>query len=221
MISESGRRGWLTPVLPHHRSCGPASGGSDAGTCQHAWLDTGTLGDSVIPSVTHLSSGGHPLSSNCFQHVPIPVMLYYRQPPGPSLHQFSLISSVLWPRLTSVGSIIPYGMGYTLQCISHRPPRIRCNSLPSMQPPHLRDRVRVVWDFDLCCSLDRSAPPSYAISGRRLGTLPAASFRSHLTMGTLAVRLTLPTTKRVVDFHHQAIAHGGRTTEKSRSGLKG
>ncbi len=28
---------------------------------------------------------------------------------------------------------------------------------------------------------------------------------------TLAVRLTLPTTKRVVDFHHQAIAHGGRT----------
>jgi hypothetical protein len=30
-------------------------------------------------------------------------------------------------------------------------------------------------------------------------------------MDTLAVRLTLPTTKRVVDFHHQAIAHGGRT----------
>ena len=32
-------------------------------------------------------------------------------------------------------------------------------------------------------------------------------------MDTLAVRLTLPTTKRVVDFHHQAIAHGGRTNE--------
>ena len=32
-------------------------------------------------------------------------------------------------------------------------------------------------------------------------------------MDTLAVRLTLPTTKRVVDFHHQAIAHGGRTTQ--------
>ena len=35
-------------------------------------------------------------------------------------------------------------------------------------------------------------------------------------MDTLAVRLTLPTTKRVVDFHHQAIAHGGRTTKKCR-----
>ena len=30
-------------------------------------------------------------------------------------------------------------------------------------------------------------------------------------MDTLAVQLTLPTTKRVVDFHHQAIAHAGRT----------
>ena len=57
-------------------------------------------------------------------------------------------------------------------------------------------------------------PAFYAISVRRLGTLPAASFRFRLTADTLAVRLTLPTTKRVVDFHHQAIAHGGRTTEK-------
>ena len=54
-------------------------------------------------------------------------------------------------------------------------------------------------------------PAFYAISVRRLGTLPAASFRFRLTADTLAVRLTLPTTKRVVDFHHQAIAHGGRT----------
>ncbi|MBD9172782.1 MAG: hypothetical protein EGP83_06525 [Clostridiales bacterium] len=57
-------------------------------------------------------------------------------------------------------------------------------------------------------------PALYAISVRRLRTLPAASFRFHLTMDTLAVRLTLPTTKRVVDFHHQAIAHGGRTTKR-------
>ena len=59
-------------------------------------------------------------------------------------------------------------------------------------------------------------PALYAISVRRLGTLPAASFRFHFTMDTLAVRLTLPTTKRVVDFHHQAIAHGGRTTQNKR-----
>ena len=58
-------------------------------------------------------------------------------------------------------------------------------------------------------------PALYAISVRRLRTLPAASFRFYLTVDTLAVRLTLPTTKRVVDFHHQAIAHGGRTTKRA------
>ena len=66
---KSGRRGWLTPVLPHHRSCGPASGGSVTDTRQHVWSENKTLRDSAIPSVTHLSSGRHPLSSNCNQHV--------------------------------------------------------------------------------------------------------------------------------------------------------
>ena len=64
--------------------------------------------------------------------------------------------------------------------------------------------LRLVWQPRPLC------PALYAISVRRLGTLPAASFRFHLAMDTLAVRLTLPTTKRVVDFHHQAIAHAGR-----------
>ena len=60
-------------------------------------------------------------------------------------------------------------------------------------------------------------PAFYAISVRRLGILPAASFRFRLTADTLAVRLTLPTTKRVVDFHHQAIAHGGRTRQQAET----
>ena len=161
-----------------------------------------------------LSSDGHPRASNCFPHAPIPIVLYYQQPPGPSLHRLSPTSQVLWPRLTSAGSAMPCDMGYNLRCAPHRPPRLRCNSLHPMYPLHLRDRVRVVWDFDLCCSLVRSAPPSYAVSVRRLGTLPAASFRFHLAVDTLAVRLTLPTTKRVVDFHHPAIAHGGRTAKE-------
>lgn len=59
-------------------------------------------------------------------------------------------------------------------------------------------------------------PALYAISVRWLRTLPTASFRFYLTVDTLAVRLTLPTTKRVVDFHHQAIAHGGRTRNAER-----
>ena len=54
-------------------------------------------------------------------------------------------------------------------------------------------------------------PALYAIPVRRLGTLTVASFRFYLTVDTLAVRLTLPTAKRVVDFHHQAVAHAGRS----------
>ncbi len=34
--------------------------------------------------------------------------------------------------------------------------------------------------------------------------------------GHPCLRLTLPTTKRIVDFHHQVIAHAGRTTEVPR-----
>ena len=90
---------------------------------------------------------------------PILDILYYQQPPGPFLRRLSPISQVLRPRLTSVSSAMLYSIGYSLRCVSHRPPRIRCNSLHSMQPPHLRDRVRVVWDFDLDSSLVRSAPP--------------------------------------------------------------
>ena len=181
-------------------------------------------GRSAIPS--YLRSPTYPptdilLSSNCFQHARIPIMLYYQQPPGPFLHRLSPTSQVLWPRLTSVGSAMSCDMGYIFRCVSHRPPRLRCNSLHPMQPLHLRDRVRVVWDFDLGCSLVRSATPSYAVSVRRLGTLPVRVDRFPLPSGFLQIpprgghpclRLTLPTTKRVVDFHHQAIAHGGRTS---------
>ena len=67
-------------------------------------------------------------------------------------------------------------------------------------------------------------PALYAVSVRRLETLPARVNRFPLTSGFLQIpsrgghsclRLTLPTTKRVVDFHHQAIAHGGRTRKKA------
>src|SRR5262249_21368470 len=46
----------------------------------------------------------------------------------------------------------------------------------------------------------------YAISVRRASALPAASFRFHLTMDTLAVRLTIPPVGLVEDFHLQMSA---------------
>jgi hypothetical protein len=47
---------------------------------------------------------------------------------------------------------------------------------------------------------------SYAISVRQASVLPAASFRFHLTMDTLAVRLTVPPVGPVEDFHLQVNA---------------
>ncbi len=46
---------------------------------------------------------------------------------------------------------------------------------------------------------------SYAIPIRQASGLPAASFRFHLTMDTLAVRLTVPPVGSVEDFHLQVI----------------
>jgi hypothetical protein len=44
---------------------------------------------------------------------------------------------------------------------------------------------------------------SYAISVRQASALPAASFRFHLTMDTLAVWLTVPPVGPVEDLHLQ------------------
>ena len=46
----------------------------------------------------------------------------------------------------------------------------------------------------------------YAISVRQASALPAASFRFHLAMDTLAVRLTIPPVGLVEDFHLQVRA---------------
>jgi len=42
---------------------------------------------------------------------------------------------------------------------------------------------------------------SYTVPVRQASVLPAASFRFHLTVDTLAVRLTIPLTGFVEDFH--------------------
>ena len=79
--------------------------------------------------------------------------------------------------------------------------------------------VRGSGSIGFCLVLQAHPPLSalYAISVRRFGTLPSASFRFHLTMDTLAVRQTLPTAKRVADFHRQVIAHVGVQKMQKRS----
>ncbi len=68
-------------------------------------------------------------------------------------------------------------------------------------PPHIRqDFPCRYWTLSLL-ALSSSLAASYAISVRQASVLPAASFRFHLTMDTLAVRLTIPPAGFVWDFH--------------------
>jgi hypothetical protein len=47
---------------------------------------------------------------------------------------------------------------------------------------------------------------SYTVPVRQASSLPAASFRFHLTMDTLAVQLTVPLVGPVEDLHLRVIA---------------
>src|SRR6266403_2864200 len=68
-------------------------------------------------------------------------------------------------------------------------------------PPHIRPSFPYrYWTLKIFAS-SSSLHASYAISVRRASALPAASFRFHLAMNTLAVQLTIPPVGFVGDFH--------------------
>ena len=64
-----------------------------------------------------------------------------------------------------------------------------------------------VSDFGSRCLLIRHAR-LYAIPVRQASALPAASFRFHLTMDTLAVRLTVPPVGPVEDLTSAELSRG-------------
>src|SRR5437870_13810894 len=84
---------------------------------------------------------------------------------------------------------------------SCRPPRVMRSHLPSFVPPHLRTSFPYRYRTSKIIASSSSLHASYAISVRRVSALPAASFRFHLAMDTLAVRLTVPPVGSVGDFH--------------------
>src|SRR6266404_8224895 len=68
-------------------------------------------------------------------------------------------------------------------------------------PPYLRTSFPYrYWTLKIVAS-SSSLHASYAISVRQASVLPAASFRFHLTMDTLAVQLTIPPVGFVGDLH--------------------
>ena len=81
-------------------------------------------------------------------------------------------------------------------------------------PPHLRPRLPDrYWTLKIL-DFSSGATASHAVSVRRARVLPAASFRFHLAVDTLAVRLTLPPVGCVEDLHLQVGAPCGRTKQK-------
>ena len=115
-------------------------------------------------------------------------------------------SSLLWLLLTSHSSLL-----LRLMRPPVRPPRLRCVLFPSMHLPHL---LVLPTTFGLQCLL----PPYphfralYAVPVRQVRGLLTASFRFHLTMDTLAVRLcTSSLSTRTRDFHPLENAHAGQT----------
>src|SRR5258705_10086615 len=60
----------------------------------------------------------------------------------------------------------------------------------------------------------------HAIPVRRASALPAASFRFHLAVDTLAVRLTIPPVGLVGDFHPQVSAPCRAHTHKKEGHLR-
>ena len=86
-------------------------------------------------------------------------------------------------------------------------------------PPHIRTSFPYrYWTLKIL-ALSSSLHASYAISVRQTSALPAASFRFHLAMDTLAVRLTIPPVGFVADFHSQvsALCRAHRRKERDES----
>ena len=85
---------------------------------------------------------------------------------------------------------------------------------PRVMRSHLRAYARRIYvrafraSIGLRIYLPASPRPaaSYAVSVRRASVLPAASFRFHLAVDTLAVRLAVPLAGSAEDFHLQVSA---------------
>ena len=84
-------------------------------------------------------------------------------------------------------------------------------------PPHLRPCLPDRYGTLKIVAFSSGMTALYAISVRRTSALPAASFRFHLAMDTLAVRLTAPPVGPVEDFHLQVGAPCRAHHQKSRA----
>ena len=93
-----------------------------------------------------------------------------------------------------------------------RPPRLRCALFPLIHLPHLLVLPATFFGLYLLLQTYPYFRALYVVPVRRTKSLLTASFRFHLTMDTLAVRLyTSSLPRRVRDFHPLERAHGAQT----------
>ena len=116
---------------------------------------------------------------------------------------------LVWPRLL----------------LSERPMQISPGTtrfFPSICLPHLSRMIPCSYRVSACIAVLPSCETFYVVSVRQARGLPVvslfphpASFRSHLTVNTLAFGCILPTTGRIRDFHPLETCAAGRTAEKT------
>jgi len=112
---------------------------------------------------------------------------------------------LLCPRLTSVDPSRHLSMSLALTADRQTSPG---NAHPPSRlcPPHLRPCFPYRYRTLKIMAFSSGTAALYAIPVRQASALPSAAFRFHLTMDTLAVRLTVPPVGPVADFHLQVSA---------------
>src|SRR5699024_2633021 len=116
---------------------------------------------------------------------------------------------LLWPLLTSVCSALSSDNGYSSRSVPYRSPWV-----PHVSFPPSICRIYCTW-FRVAIGLYLGAqtyphiqpflcdfcPSDQRFARGLVGSPHPASFRSHLTMGTLAFGYILPATRRIWDLH--------------------
>ena len=125
------------------------------------------------------------------------VLLSYSRVSRLALH--SARAELLWPLLTSGGSSPHLAMTVALRQTTRSPRVLRTHLHAYLCRIYAATSVQVSGfaSIGLLTPLRRL----YPLAVRQSSALPAASSGSHLTMGTLAVRLTLPLAGCVEDLH--------------------
>jgi len=131
---------------------------------------------------------------------------------------------VLWPLLTSARSarLSLYGRGYLYRGLPRRSPLVRATTfIPSTCRIYIHESGQY---WILSCFADSSihaclicgSSSSGRDFARRVYILPPTSGFLQIPPrdGHPCLRLTLPTAKRVADFHRLVVAHAGRTKKQ-------